>query len=429
LSCRPRTRILLLVSALLLGVLTACSSGPQPTGAPTLTEVRALLARHGAALLAHSSARFLADVDTSAKSKAFRARQAAEIDNISDVPLQSWRYTATGTDTDRTELAAASRRYGAPALIVQVQLSYRLRDIDTLPDRHDLWWTFVRRGGRVYLAGDDDLAKAGSVSWRGPWDFGPVVVARGSSSLVLGHVADALQLTPLADAVDAAIPAVDAVWGSGWTQHVAVLVPSGEKEFSALTGSGSGYRDISAVAITSGTDAVTGQPYGQRLVMDPAALGTLSASGRQIVVRHELTHLATAAATSQTTPRWLVEGFAEFVAERGSGQPVTKAAAELRAEVVKGTLPSALPADSAFNAGSASSAALAAAYEQSWLACRLIAQHVGVAGLVRFYREVGRAVLPAAYAVQLALRDVLHETPAAFTAQWRAYLTAQLGRP
>jgi hypothetical protein len=429
LSCRPRTRILLLVSTLLLGALTACSSGSQRSGAPTPAEVEALLARHASALLAHSSARFLADVDSSAKSKAFRTRQAAEIDNISDVPLQTWRYTATGTDTDRAELAAAARRYGAPALIVQVRLSYRLRGIDALPDQHDLWWTFVRRGGHVYLAGDDDLAKAGSASWRGPWDFGPVVVARGASSLVLGHVADALQLTPLADAVDAAIPAVDAVWGSDWTQHVAVLVPSGEKEFSALTGSGTGYRDIAAVAITAGTDAVAGRPYGQRLVMDPAALATLSKSGRQIVVRHELTHLATAAATSRTTPRWLVEGFAEFVAERGSGQPVPTAAAELRAQVARGALPSALPADPAFNAGSANSAGLAAVYEQSWLACRLIAQRAGVGGLVRFYREVGRAVLPAAYAVRLALRDVLHETLAAFTAQWRAYLTAQLGGP
>jgi len=429
LSRRPRTRILLLASALLLGVLTGCSSGPRPTGAPTLTEVRALLARHGAALLAHSAKRFLADVDTAAVSQAFRARQAAEFDNISDVPLQLWRYSATGADTDRTDLAAATRRYGAPALIVQVQLSYRLRGVDALPDRHDLWWTFVRRGGHVYLAGDDDLAKAGSVSWRGPWDFGPVVVARGASSLVLGHVANALQLTALADAVDAAIPAVDAVWGSDWNQHVAVLVPSGAKEFGALTGSATGYRDMDAVAITSGIDAASGRPYGQRLVMDPAALGTLSKTGRKIIVRHELTHLATAAATSRTTPRWLVEGFAEFVAERGTGQPVTKAAAELRAELAGGTVPSALPADSAFNPGGTASANLAAVYEQAWLACKLIAWRAGVDGLVRFYQEVGRAVLPADYAVKLALRDVLHETLHAFTAQWRTYLTAQLGQP
>lgn len=425
-SRRPRTRILLLASALLLGVLSGCSSASKPTGAPTLSEVRSLLGRHGAALLAHSAKRFLADVDTAAVSKAFRARQTAEIDNISDVPLQQWRYSATGADTDRTDLAAATHRYGAPALIVQVQLSYRLRGVDALPDRHDLWWTFVRRDGRVYLAGDNDLAKAGSVSWRGPWDFGPVVVARGGASLVLGHVADALQLTPLADAVDAAIPAVDAVWGSAWNQHVAVLVPSGAKEFSALTGTGSGYRDVDAVAITSGIDAASGQPYGQRLVMDPAALGTLSKTGRQIVVRHELTHLATAAATSQTTPRWLVEGFAEFVAERGSGQPVRTAAAELRAELASGTVPSALPADSAFNPGGSG---LAAVYEQAWLACRLIAQRAGVGGLVRFYQEVGRAVLPTDYAVRLALRDVLHETLHAFTSQWRSYLTAQLGEP
>jgi hypothetical protein len=68
-------------------------------------------------------------------------------------------------------------------------------------------------------------------------------------------------------------------------------------------------------------------------------------------------------------------------------------------------------------------------YEQAWLACKLIAQRAGVDGLVRFYQEVGRAVLPTEYAVKLALHDVLHETLRAFTAQWRAYLTAQLGSP
>ena len=89
-----------------------------------------------------------------------------------------------------------------------------------------------------------------------------------------------------------------------------------------------------------------------------------------------------------------------------------------------GTAPAQLPADSAFAAGQSG---LPQAYEESWLACRYLAQRVGVAGLVRFYREVGRAVLPANYAVAVALRDVLHETLATFTAQWRRYLTEELG--
>ncbi len=410
----------------LLGTVVAagCSSGAGAQGAPTMREVRAVLARHGSAVLAHSAQRFLDDVDTAKAARAFRARQTNEIENISGVPLRSFAYRALGADKNRTELGAATRRYGAPALIVQVQVSYRLQGIDTVPDRHDLWWTFVRRGAHVYLAGDDDLAQAGSTSWRGLWDFGPVVAARGASSLVLGHIPDALTLTALAHAVDKAVPAVSAVWPTGWSQRVAVLVPDSQQEFEALVGAGTGYQDVSAVALTGGTDPASGQVYGQRLVMDPAALGTLSGLGRQIVVRHELTHLATAAATAQTTPRWLVEGFADYVAQRGLGQPVRTAASELAAQVAKGKLPSRLPDDAAFAAGRSGRAQ---AYEQAWLACRLIAAKAGTAGLVRFYRQVGGALLPANYALAQALHGVLHESPAAFTAQWRHYLIAQLG--
>ena len=408
---------------LLLPGPAACSSGGgRRDDVPTVAEVTDLLARHAHALLTGSRSGFLADVDTAAAARGFRSRQSAQLDNIAGVPLQSWSYAAPAPVTDRAAQAAAARRYGAPALIVQVSLQYRLRGVDTDPDRHDLWWTFVRRDGRVLLAGDDDLAGAGGTSWRGPWDFGAVVVARGTSSLVLGHIANATSLTRLADVADAAVPAVTAVWGGAWSQQVAVLVPADATEFAALTG-GSPDTDVSATAVTAGVDTASGRPYGQRLVLSPTAPGTLSGIGEQIVIRHELTHLATAADTSDGTPRWVVEGFADFVGERGSGQSVAVTAAELRRDIRAGDVPAALPADSAFAAGAPDRAQ---AYEQAWLACRLIAARAGVAGLVRFYRAVSTAVAPAAQAVGTALHAVVGLSLAAFTAQWRHYVVAEL---
>jgi hypothetical protein len=98
-------------------------------------------------------------------------------------------------------------------------------------------------------------------------------------------------------------------------------------------------------------------------------------------------------------------------------------AAELHAAVAAGHVPAQLPSDDAFGANGST---LARAYEQSWLACRLIAQRVGQRGLVRFYRTIGTAIETKAQAVAHGFRSVLHETQSTFTAQWRAYLKTEL---
>jgi hypothetical protein len=99
------------------------------------------------------------------------------------------------------------------------------------------------------------------------------------------------------------------------------------------------------------------------------------------------------------------------------------AASELRSAIAHGQVPAQLPSDKAFDAKGAE---LARVYEQSWLACRLIAQRAGPAGLVRFYRAVGTALEPQADAVAHAFSGVLHETQGAFTTQWLAYLKTEL---
>ena len=132
--------------------------------------------------------------------------------------------------------------------------------------------------------------------------------------------------------------------------------------------------------------------------------------------------MADADATSEATPSWLNEGFADYVGNLNSGQPVGVAAAELRAQVRAHGAPVALPADTDFESASTA----AAAYEGSWLACRLIAARIGQGGLVRFYRAVGSSGAAGDEAVRDALRSLLHLTPAEFAAQWRAYVSGQL---
>jgi hypothetical protein len=389
---------------------------------PTLAEVSALLARHGAAVTGHSGSKFLADVDASGAATDFRTRQSAEIAALAAVPLQSWSYQVSSPVTDGAALAAASKRFGAPATIVHLSLQYQLAGVDPEPSVHDLWWTFVRRGGSVFAAADDDLARTGGTSWRGPWDFGPVQVYRGAASLVLSHPGSGVNPAAIGAAADAAVRAVSGVIGTGWAQRVGVVVTSSATELDALGGD-SAVTDISAVTVFDLAPGADGAPTGARVLLDPASVARLTPTGLATVLRHEITHIATAAATTINSPRWLVEGLAEYVANLGDRRPPTTIAAELRREVVAGTVPAALPTDAEFAAGAARAAQ---AYEESWLACRLIAARAGTAGLLRLYRTVGASAAPGDGPVTTGMRAVLHESVAQFVAQWRAYLTRTL---
>jgi hypothetical protein len=422
-----RRRLLLLRAGLALaglaGVvpLAGCSAD---TSAPSLADVRALLDRHAAAVRQHDHAAFAADLDTAAPAAGFRAAQLAAFGNLERLPLRSWSYRVESRTNDREAERAATRHFGTPAIIVQIALRYALRGVDRIPTAHDVWWTFVRHDGRVVVAADNGLQNAGGVSWRGPWDFGRLDVLRGPHSLVLGHPQFAAALRQVRDAVEAAVPAVTAVWGPAWSQDVAAVVPASQQELTAQTGQSSDVTtQVAAVAVSDGQDPVSGTVYGQRLLVNPGALARLSPLGRRIVIRHEITHIASAGATTAASPQWLVEGFADYVGNLGNPQPVRVIAGELRADVRRGKLPTALPAGDQF----ATDGQSAQAYEGAWLACRLIARTAGQPGLVRFYRMVGAAAADQDAAVAAALHSVLHETTAQFTARWRAYLRAELG--
>jgi hypothetical protein len=376
-----------------------------------------VLDRHGAALLARDRAAFLADLDSSPAATRYRAAQAATFDNVAGVPLAAWSYQITAPVTGGSVLADAATRYGAAILIARVAFRYQLRDADPALTAHDVWLTFVRRSGRVLIASDADLAGEGGASWHGPWDFGPVVARRGAASLVLAHPADEARLSSVAVEADEAAAAVTGLWGNGWPRRVVVIVAGSQDEMAAIVGaSGS---DTAAETVADDADPST----GLRVVLSPARLSSL---GLRLVMRHEVTHVATWALThaSETLPTWLIEGLADYVANLGSRQAVTVVAGELRAEVVSGKIPAALPANDEFTPGGTR---LPQVYEEAWLACRLIAARAGQDALVRLYRHVATSAGSPRDALDAGLRDTLRLSTAQFTARWRQYVRAELG--
>jgi hypothetical protein len=206
-----------------------------------------------------------------------------------------------------------------------------------------------------------------------------------------------------------------------------VLVPTSGQEMSDLLGSDSDLSQIAAVATAElGGGSGEFDPSGDRILVNPDTFGRLGQLGRRVVLTHELTHVATRRATGPAVPAWLAEGLADYVAYRDIDLPLALSARELRADVRAGRLPAALPADGDFDGGND---ALAQAYEQAWLAVRLLADVHGQDALLRFYRVVGarRGGAPPATAVEEALQAELGTTTAQLVEDWRASLQRDLG--
>jgi hypothetical protein len=370
--------------------------------------VRDLLARRADALTRRDRAAFLDTVDPA--STAFRARQARLFDALRDVPVTGWRYDLDPTNEKSPDPAVDTRRgdgWWAPA----VTLRYRLAGFDATPTAEPQHLTFQSRGDRWYVAADDDFAEK---TTRGLWDDGPVSVVRGRSVLVLGHPGSRRLLRTVADATDAAVPRVTSVWGSGWSRKVVVLVPSSVSELQRIV---HGAGDVSRIAALATAELTGSRAVGDRIVVNPDNFARLGSLGRRVVLTHEVTHVATRAATRPGTPTWLVEGFADWVGYRGLDVPYRISAQELRAAVRRKRVPTSLPADADF---AGSNRELAQVYEQAWLAVSLLAREHGTGGVVRFYRSVGGGTSAddalAAFGTDLA----------GFTKAWRRDLQVRL---
>lgn len=382
--------------------------------------VRALLDVRATAIRDRDRAAWLSTVDPS--NQEFHARQAALFDALAEVPLSDWTYRLDA-DSSSPANAGLDAKRGPGWWAPSVTLTYRITGYDDTPTIEPQRLTFLPRGGAWFLAADDDFADIGRDTTRGLWDSGRVVVVRGRSSIVLGHPSSRSLMRRVVTSLDAAIPRVTSVWGQRWGQRVVAIVPSTQKELTRIVGGAADYSRIAAVATAELRDSGTGyHPVGDRVVINPPTFAKLGALGRRVVLTHEVTHVATRAASGPAVPAWLVEGFADYVGYRGVQVPYSASAAELRSAVRRGRAPVALPTEKDFAGNNED---LALVYEQAWLAVTLLAEQHGRDGLLRFYREVGRTdARPAA--VNDAFRRLWGSSLAEFTQQWRRDLVTRL---
>ncbi|MFG1999868.1 hypothetical protein ACGFNU_12045 [Spirillospora sp. NPDC048911] len=375
----------------------AAVAAPVP-GVPDVGAVETVLANRATAVREHDRARFLATIVSAPV--AYQAAQAKVFDNLSKLPLESWQ--------ERYEAIEPAGMSGAPA--VRVSLRYKLRGFDRGAVARTRYLSFASRAGTWVIVGD--AAGRGLRDDVDIWDGGPLTVRRGHSGLVIG---DAPGLDGIARRLDAAVPVVTGVVGSDWPRRAVALVPADPALAAALVGDAQNLKEIAALAtVAPSADGGRGE---DRVIISPGTFGRLNDLGQSVVLTHELTHVATGGAQDGRTPLWLIEGFADYVGYSDTKVSVRSAARELRREITAGRTPAALPGRAAFEG---TSPRLSQAYQEAWLACRMIAGRYGEAELVRLYRAAGRRSESA------ALREVLGVTPARFTAMWREYLREEL---
>lgn len=367
-----------------------------------------MLDRRATAVLERDAAAYRATEEPVVTTRGQRATGAAEFANLRDLPLASWSYDLTGF-----------RRTGDRAT-AEAALRYRIRGYDKAPVTAVRALTLARDDDGRWRVASDEPSDKGTEQL---WEQGPIRAVRGERSLVLGVGRSDADLRAYARLADRAVPAVTEAWGEDWARRVVVLVPKSLEEMAELLGApASGYRGIAAV--TTGEASGAARAPADRIIVNPDAYAVLGASGKQVVLTHETTHVATRAHTNAATPLWLSEGYADWAGYRATGRTAPEVAPELRRAVAAGRVPYALPTDADFGF-SGDSGRLARAYEGGWLACRLIADRWGEVRLDEFYRAVAaHGKRPGA--VEGALKDVLGTDLAAFTAQWREYVRAQL---
>lgn len=207
----------------------------------------------------------------------------------------------------------------------------------------------------------------------------PAILAGCSSAdaercLVTG-AGSAAESQVLRESCERAVPVVEALWPE-WSGQVPIVLAQ-----SALP---------TGVAAQVEGSLVPGEPAeGDRLLIGPDLVGQLSPEGIDVVMRHELTHLAMRGTGTAPLPPWVSEGLAEYIGYEG----VTDARRERREDLVSlrrsvdagawnGTLPT--PAELQ------NQDTRARAYTAAWLGITVLIEAVGLAAVTEAMRPLER---------------------------------------
>lgn len=391
--------------------------------------IDAMFARRAKAVRDRDLAAFLADLDP--EQRAFAVRQRQVFASLGKLEFSHWSYERSGDSYSPGNVDFA--RYGAIAdlWLPVLYLRYQLTGFDVAPVGRRVVYTVVHRAGRWWIGGDTDLdatTSSGTSVRVDPWENGPIVVERGRYGIVIGHPEDRAAIGRVRREVDDAARHVTAYTGrKQWNGKVVVVLPTDDDELARVLENPTTFYDFAAVARPLATIPRGGEDErlaGARVVINPEGFDADS-EFTTLLIRHEVTHVALFRRTGPLSPKWLVEGVAEYVGNAGSRLPPEVLAAELSEQVDRDGPPTTLPTDSDF--GLIDDASIG--YNTAWLLCRYIASRWSRAALFRLHDAMGtRAGLDRpGEKYPRALRTVLGTTEESLLDGWRRYVSHTVG--
>jgi hypothetical protein len=381
-----------------------------------MAAVQDLLSARAAAVKARSKSAWMATVDRSGS--AFGGRQSLAFDNLIKLPLGQFSYGAVRLAPALSP--ARAQQVGPQAWAATVTGTYSLAGFDRAPRSFEATYTLVQRPGGWRIADDIDGATAVQL-----WDLPGLRVVRGQSAIVIGNAPEA-RMRDYSAIADSAVRRVSGVWGTDWNTHVVIVTPSTTEEFANLLLRSPGDGLDQVAAITEGTIDPGQLAQGDRVVINPEAFTALPPNGRQVVITHELTHVAARSSTTEPVSTWLSEGMADYVGYSGLDLPRQRVAQDLLTLVRAGKGPQTLPTAADFDPARTS---IAPSYSGSWLAVSRLVDLYGQTKVVAFYRAIacsptaGRSGQPDLDAIAArAFPRSFGVTEARFVVGWRGYL-------
>ncbi len=372
--------------------------------------VASVFAARAAALRTGDGVAWAATVDPA--QPALRKSEATLFANLRQLPLASysWAYDPSFQLSGYPLPDSVTSTLGHPDVAYSpgMTITYQLRGFDQQPVADPYVPVMVRRGGHWYVAGDRTSSATFGEAFDEPWTVGPVKVRRTSRSLVIVSARDAAQLPALARQADAAVAAVAAVWPSGWNHKVVLFATREADVFASYLGRNRAVSEASALTLGVGPARHAPPKDDTRVVLNPQYSRP---GGRSIpaLLRHEFTHVAQWNSQHAGTPRWAIEGIAEYTAyrhhlseQRVSGQIVRDAKAH--------RMPRTLPASSSFYGPDPGESYH---YGMAWLAWEYMAETYGEGRVKLMYARLSAIDTPPDGSVALkaeaaAFTAVLH---------------------